>query len=99
MNAINRQLGEVLENQRRSVEDRREVAAALGAFRDDIGELMRLGVRVKANDERIAEHATKIVAIEAWRQRKIGAAGLLHTLGALAGAVLGSVITLIFNRH
>lgn len=86
---INRHLGSITAILERSVEDRRDIARALGEFRDDINELMALGPKVAQIEERSIKNETKIEVIERWRNRTIGARAAIHGLfGAVGGGVV-----------
>lgn len=86
---INRHLGSITAILERSVEDRRDIARALGEFRDDINELMALGPKVAQTEERSIKNETKIEVIERWRNRTIGARAAIHGLfGAVGGGVV-----------
>lgn len=101
---INRNIGSITAILERNSEDRREIARALGEFRDDITELMALGPKVAQTEERSIKNETKIETIERWRNRTIGARAAIHgVFGAVGGGVVlaGEMIyrIMISNAH
>lgn len=92
LNEIERTTARLDEKQTRADEDRRALFKKVNELGDEIAEVLSLGALVHQMEETLNSNTAKIAVIEEWRQRKIGAAGLLHTLGAAFGAVVGALI-------
>lgn len=96
------QMGSVVSILEREKEDRQSVSAALGQFRDDITELMALGPITRTNQATIADHTSKIDAIEKWRNRFIGFRMAYHSMaGAVGGGFVfvGDFLYRMFSAH
>ena len=97
---INRVLGTITGTLERGVEDRREWGRALGEFRDDLNELMSLGITVKELQTRVTKHELQLDTFETWRNQSIGARTVIHaTVGAAGGLMVlfGELVLRLFN--
>lgn len=97
---INRVLGTITGALERGVEDRREWSRALGEFRDDLNELMALGITVKELQAKVMRHETQIETFETWRNQSIGARAVIHTSVGAAGGLMvlfGELVLRWFN--
>lgn len=85
---INRVLGTITGALERGVEDRREWGRALGEFRDDLNELMALGITVKELQTRVMKHEAQLEGFEKLRNQAIGARTVLHAIVGAAGGLI-----------
>ncbi|MGH6967669.1 MAG: hypothetical protein ACREEN_01000 [Stellaceae bacterium] len=91
LNGIERLLGRIEERQKTEDEARRDLSKKVDGLRDNVGEALALGPVVHGLATKVETHGTAITKIEVWRQRRIGASGLLHGLGACLGAIVGAL--------
>src|SRR5579872_2831801 len=95
LNGIERTLGGIQASQARADEDRQEIGSAIRRLREDMSDVLALGAAVREMQASIEANRKAIAAIEAWRQRKIGASALLHAVTAIIGSLVGGGITII----
>lgn len=99
LNGIERGLARIEANQANAETQRKEMVSDIRKLSDDMGDALALGPEVHDLKETVAANTKALATIEAWRQRKIGASGLMHAIGAALGAVIGAGLTIIFGTH
>ncbi len=93
---FSRQMGGFATALDRGTEDRKEIARALGAFRDDIQELSQLGPmlknalgRIDHNSIEIRDVKREVGNLNDWRQQQVGRAAVKHGfVGLLGGCIV-----------